>query len=142
VGAESALYGTGEPCYLGSRTVHWARSPRAVRVPSIAGARIRPLFDLVERPLDGQTRLIAPIGDLDAATNPAFSEAVHAATGGRAERIVIDLSEVSFMSAGALGVIARARGRAKRHGAGVVVLCPNQALRRLFVVAGLGAALD
>jgi anti-sigma B factor antagonist len=110
-------------------------SPKVPKEPSI-----RPLFDLAERSLDSHTKLVAPIGDLDAATNPAFRAAVQAATDG--ERLVLDLSKVSFMSAGAMGVIARARTRMERGHGQLFVICPNPRLRRLFEIAGMADTLD
>ena len=103
---------------------------------------MRPLFDLVERPLDRRTRLLAPRGELDAATNPAFRAAVQAHEAGDGIRLVVDLSEVSFMSAGAIGVIARARTRMERGHGQLVVVCPSPRLYRLFEIAGLAGKLD
>jgi anti-anti-sigma factor len=101
-----------------------------------------PLFDLVERPLDTRTRLLAPRGELDAATNPAFSAAVQAHADRDGERLVVDLSEVSFMSAGAMGVLARARATIERKHGQLVVVCPSPGLYRLFEIAGLAGKLD
>lgn len=109
--------------------------PKVPKEPSIS-----PLFDLVERSLDSNTKLVSPIGDLDAATNPAFRAAVLAGTD--RERLVLDLSNVPFMSAGAIGVIARARIRMERGHGQLFVICPSPRLRRLFEIAGLADTLD
>jgi anti-sigma B factor antagonist len=101
---------------------------------------IRPLFDLVERSLDTRTRLIAPRGELDAATNPAFRAALQAALDHEDVRLVLDLSEVSFMSAGAIGVIAWTR--MERGRGQLLVICPSPRLYRLFEIAGLTGKLD
>jgi anti-sigma B factor antagonist len=101
-----------------------------------------PRFDLVERPLDTRTRLIAPRGELDAATNPAFRAAVQAQARRSGERLVVDLSDVSFMSAGAMGILARARARIERGHGQLVVVCPSPRLYRLFEIAGLAGTLD
>ena len=101
---------------------------------------IRPVFDLIERSLDSQTRLVAPVGDLDAATNPAFRDAIQA--GAEGERLVLDLSQVNFMSAGAIGVIARTRTRMARGHGELFVICPSPRLRRLFEIAGMADTLD
>ena len=53
---------------------------------------------------------------------------------------MLDLSEVSFMSAGAIGVIARAR--MERGRGQVVVICPSPRLYRLFEISGLTGKLD
>jgi anti-anti-sigma factor len=103
---------------------------------------MRPLFDLVERPLDKRTRLLAPRGELDAATNPAFSAAVEACADGDGKRLVVDLSEVSFMSAGAIGIIARAWTRMQRGRGQLIVICPSPRLYELFEIAGLADDLD
>jgi len=100
------------------------------------------MFDLVERSLDARTRLIAPIGELDAATNPAFRDAIQAATGKDEQRLVLDLSSVSFMSAGAIGVIARARTRIQNAHGQLFVICPSPRLQRLFEIAGLDDTIE
>jgi anti-sigma B factor antagonist len=110
--------------------------------PTRRSPQIRPLFDLVERSLDPHTRLLAPIGELDAATNPAFRDAVQAAAAHTGDRLVVDLSDVSFMSAGAIGVIARARTRIEGGDGQLLVICPSPRLRRLFEIAGLDGVLD
>ena len=83
---------------------------------------------------------MAPRGDLDAATNPAFRDALRAASDG--ERLVLDLSEVSFMSAGAIGVIVRVRTLMERGNGQLFVICPNPRLRRMFEIVGLSGTLD
>jgi anti-anti-sigma factor len=86
--------------------------------------------------LDAHTRLVAPTGELDVATNPAFRTAVKDAAdaGGR---VVVDLSGVSFMSAEALGVLARADAAMDDQGGELVVVCPSPRLLRLFDITGL-----
>jgi len=100
------------------------------------------MFDLVEVPLDARTRLVAPRGELDVATNPAFRAAIQAALERKGERLVLDLSDVSFMSAGALGVIARARAQVESGEGRLYVICPSPRLHRLFEIAGLTGKLD
>ena len=76
------------------------------------------------------------------ATNPAFRAAIQAALERKGERLVLDLSEVSFMSAGALGVIARARAQMENGEGRLYVICPSPRLHRLFEIAGLTGKLD
>ena len=85
---------------------------------------------------------MAPVGDLDAATNPAFRDAVDAALTHPGHRVVIDLTDVSFMSAGAIGVIARARSSVAATRGVLTVVCPSPRLRRLFDIAGISSHLD
>ena len=85
---------------------------------------------------------MAPRGDLDAATNPTFRAAVQAYPETRGERLVLDLSEVSFLSAAAIGVIARARTRMERGHGRLFVICPSPRLYRLFEISGLTGSLD
>ena len=82
------------------------------------------------------------MGDLDAATNPAFRDAVAAAVRHPGARVVIDLTDVSFMSAGALGVIARARASTVSTAGQLTVVCPSPRLRRLFDIAGMTSHID
>jgi anti-anti-sigma factor len=83
---------------------------------------------------------VAPRGELDAATNGAFRAALQADPEADQERLVLDLSEVSFMSAGAIGVIARAR--TERGRGQLFVICPSPRLYRLFEISGLTGKLD
>ena len=117
-------------------------SGRSLRATEGRRPSITPLFDLVEVPLDARTQLVAPRGELDVATNPAFRAAVQAALERTAERLVLDLSEVSFMSAGALGVIARARAQMEAGAGKLIVICPSPRLLRLFEIGGLAGKLE
>ena len=92
--------------------------------------------------MDARTQLIAPRGELDVATNPAFRAAIQAALERSGERLVLDLSDVSFMSAGALGVIARARAQVEKGKGRLYVICPSARLYRLFEIGGLTGKLD
>jgi anti-sigma B factor antagonist len=85
--------------------------------------------------------VVAPIGDLDAATNPAFLDALKdaARAGGK---LVVDLSGVAFMSAGALGSIARTAAFLGSREGELVVVCPNERVRRLFEIAGFDEKLE
>jgi anti-anti-sigma factor len=56
--------------------------------------------------------------------------------------VVIDLTDVTFMSAGAIGVIARARTKLAASRGRLTVVCPSPRLRRLFEIAGLSTHLD
>ena len=100
------------------------------------------MFDVVEVPLDARTQLVAPRGDLDVATNPAFRSAIQAALERKDGRVVLDLTDVSFMSAGALGVIARAKAQMETGEGRLFVICPSPRLYRLFEIAGLTTTLD
>jgi anti-anti-sigma factor len=71
-----------------------------------------------------------------------FREAVDAAVTSDGVRLVIDLSDVSFMSAGALGVIARARATLAGRAGRLTVVCPSPRLRRLFEIADLTSKLE
>lgn len=85
--------------------------------------------------LDGEAVLVAQ-GELDLWTQPLFVAALARIRDGSA-RIVLDLSGVTLMDAGAIGLIYRARTLARAHGSDLVLRSPNPALLRILELTGL-----
>jgi anti-sigma B factor antagonist len=81
--------------------------------------------------VDGETRLVAR-GEIDLAVREIlrlFIAEAMASTG----RVVVDVSEVSFLDSTGLNELVRA----KRAGCDVVVLHPQPAVRRTLQISGL-----
>jgi anti-sigma B factor antagonist len=51
-------------------------------------------------------------------------------------RLLVDLSDVSFIDSSGLGVLLHAAGRLRRRG-GLAVVCPDPAMRGMFELVGL-----
>lgn len=75
-------------------------------------------------------------GELDAWTQPRFAMALTSLVDARAE-IVLDLSELTFIDAGNIGLIHRARNLARLRGADLVIRSANPQVSRVMNLAGL-----
>jgi len=76
-------------------------------------------------------------GPLDLNAAAAFKEALIEALREGARRVVVDLSDVTFIDSTALGVLAAGITRLNQIDGTLEVVCPNQEIRRIFEVSGL-----
>jgi anti-anti-sigma factor len=77
----------------------------------------------VPQPRLARQIISAPAGDLDIAAVPRLRNALGAAAGGRTH-VMLDVANVTFMDAAALGVIAATAGRIRRAGGKLTILRP------------------
>jgi anti-anti-sigma factor len=79
-------------------------------------------------------------GELDRSVLPAFDDALVKAER-RAERIVLDLSELTFIDGGGLRALQNAGERARRNGHELVVSNPTPWVRQLLELCELDQVL-
>jgi anti-sigma B factor antagonist len=84
--------------------------------------------------LDDDVALVRAAGELDVHTCPEFQKALAVARDRRQARLIVDLSEVTFMDSTALGVLVVLQRRMKRP-LDVVVTRPH--LRKVLFITGL-----
>lgn len=94
-------------------------------------------FDIEERSIGADTRVVAVKGEIDLFTAPEFKQAVRAAIDDGADRIVVDLAEVSFIDSSSLGVLIGAHRRLKGHGGQLFVACERDSILKTFKITGL-----
>ena len=93
-------------------------------------------MNVLQESLPEQIYRITPQGRLDAVTVPALEAAIDEQLGARHFRLIIDLSEVAYMSSSGLRVLLRARRQAQ-SGNGDVVLCAmNERVAEVFEMIG------
>jgi anti-anti-sigma factor len=80
-------------------------------------------------------------GEHDASTDSALSLTLARAIAFDPRGLVLDLSEVTFMSTSTLGVIVRAREYLREHSASLTVRSPSQPVLLLVSACGLGYLL-
>jgi len=89
---------------------------------------------------DAQCAIVAPVGEIDAHNAAVFRNALlnaHRRVGGL---LVVDLSDVSFIDAAALGAIV---GVARELGpAAVALVVPHENLAKIFRICGLDRVLS
>jgi anti-anti-sigma factor len=80
-------------------------------------------------------------GDVDVFTRSSFERALAQAD---ADIVVVDLTAVTFMDAGALGCLVTMKKRLRERGRlGIVrVVTPNRRFQRLFRITGLNKLFD
>ncbi len=93
-------------------------------------------MNVLQETLPGQVYRIAPQGRLDAVTVPALETAIDEQLNAHHFRLIIDLSEVAYMSSSGLRALLRARRQAQA-GSGDVVLCAmNERVTEVFEMIG------
>jgi anti-sigma B factor antagonist len=94
-----------------------------------------PQLDVVSESLGNGTRVVALRGELDVATMPSLDEALSGAVRGEGTpRVLIDLSEVTFIDSTALMRLLTALRQLDRRGGQMVLACSNPTVLRLFEV--------
>ena len=96
-----------------------------LRQPPVAG---------IER--DGNSVIVRLSGELDLYNAHEVRDALLDECGRGPNRLVVDLSEVSFVDSTALGVLIEARGKMPNRRA-FLLAAPNDSTRRAFEIAGL-----
>lgn len=80
-------------------------------------------------------------GELDLASAGELRSRLEQLAESRPERLVVDLSEASFVDSSGLGAIAGGLRAQRRHGGGLEVVGAPSHVRRVFEISGLGSLL-
>jgi anti-sigma B factor antagonist len=87
--------------------------------------------------------VIAPEGELDLASVDDFRAAVFEAADTAERRVVVDLSNVSFIDSTGLGALVEAHNRVRRNRGQLAVVAPGgSAAAVLLNLTGLGSRLS
>lgn len=76
-------------------------------------------------------------GDVDISCSPVLRERLLSALAPQRARLVLDLSQVTFMDASGLGALIAARRRSMLFGGGVRLVAPSSSVRRVLEASGL-----
>ena len=85
--------------------------------------------------------LVSVAGELDLFTAPQLGSLLDRSIEQGATSVTVDLSEVTFLDAAALGVLVRAAQHFGSDSGTLRVICPDARLRRLFEITGLDEML-
>lgn len=96
------------------------------------------LFDVDVSSIHGEAVLVLH-GELDLWSHPRFVAALAGVEYG-CTRVVLDLADLTFIDAGNIRLIHRARRQARQRGSDLVLRSPNRNLFRILDIAGLGPA--
>ena len=96
-------------------------------------------MNVLQETLPRQIYRIAPQGRLDAVTVPALEVAIDEQLNARHFRLIIDLSEVGYMSSSGLRALLRARRQAQSGGGDVVLCAMNERVTEVFEMIGFNS---
>lgn len=90
---------------------------------------------------DNQTVLTVK-GEIDAYTAPLLKEKLLPSTAKEAEKIVVDLNDVTYMDSTGLGVFISALKSTKEHGSTLTLVNLQERVHRLFKITSLDSIIS
>ena len=96
-----------------------------------------PDFALTEDALDDERHVVAVRGEIDLFTAPELKTKLTDAIEGGKSRIVVDLTETSFLDSTALGVLIGAVKRLRTREGSLVIVNTDQNIAKTFEITGL-----
>jgi anti-sigma B factor antagonist len=96
-----------------------------------------PEFSLTEDALDADRHVVAVRGEIDLFTAPELKQKLTDAIEGGKTRIVVDLSDTTFLDSTALGVLIGAVKRLRSREGALVIVNIDQNIAKTFEITGL-----
>ena len=96
-----------------------------------------PEFSLTEDALDDDRHVVAVRGEIDLFTAPELKQKLTDAIEGGKSRIVVDLTETSFLDSTALGVLIGAVKRLRTRDGALVIVNTDSNIAKTFEITGL-----
>ena len=94
-------------------------------------------FHIEDQEIDGDTHVIVLGGEVDLYTAPEFKERMVELIDGGKTRIVVDLSEATFIDSTTLGVLVGGVKRLRPSGGALALVCTDQNITKIFEITGL-----
>ena len=96
-----------------------------------------PEFALTEDSLDSDRHVVAVRGEIDLFTAPELKQKLTDAIEGGKSRIVVDLTDTTFLDSTALGVLIGAVKRLRSREGALVIVNVDQNIAKTFEITGL-----
>ena len=96
-----------------------------------------PEFALTEEPLDDDRQVLGVRGEIDLFTAPEVKAALAGAIDAGRTRIVVDLTETSFLDSTALGVLIGAVKRLRSRDGALTIVNVDANIAKTFEITGL-----
>lgn len=94
-------------------------------------------FSINDQAINDDTHLIELSGEVDLYTAPDLKERLLSIIREGKNKILIDLSETTFIDSTTLGVLIGAIKRLRPGGGNVVLVCQDDSIRKVFEITGL-----
>jgi anti-sigma B factor antagonist len=96
-----------------------------------------PEFALTEDSIDSERHVVAVRGEIDLFTAPELKQKLTDAIEGGKTRIVVDLTQTTFLDSTALGVLIGAVKRLRTRDGALVIVNVDQNIAKTFEITGL-----
>jgi anti-sigma B factor antagonist len=99
-------------------------------------------FSISDEKVDDSTHAVAVTGEIDLFTAPEFQQRIATPIDDGATRVVVDLTDVTFIDSSSLGVLIGAHQRLKPRGGGLVIVCDDRTIVNTFKITGLDSVFE
>ena len=82
----------------------------------------------------GADYVVSLEGEVDLYTAPELKQELHRLVGEGAKRIVIDMTQTTFIDSTTLGVLLSVVKRVRPEGGAVALVCPDRNVKRIFEI--------
>ena len=96
-----------------------------------------PEFAVTEEPIDAERHVVAVRGEIDLFTAPELKQVLAEAIEGGRTRIVVDLTETTFLDSTALGVLIGAVKRLRSRDGALAIVNVDENIAKTFEITGL-----
>ncbi len=94
-------------------------------------------FHINDEEVDAETHVISLGGEVDLYTAPEFKERMVQVIEDGKKRVVVDLSEATFIDSTTLGVLVGGVKRLRPTGGSLALVCTDQNIQKIFEITGL-----
>jgi anti-sigma B factor antagonist len=96
-----------------------------------------PEFSITEHPIDGERHVLAVRGEIDLFTAPELKQVLAESIEGGRIRIVVDLTDTTFLDSTALGVLIGAVKRLRSRDGALAIVNIDDNIAKTFEITGL-----
>jgi anti-sigma B factor antagonist len=96
-----------------------------------------PEFAVTEEPIDAERHVVAVRGEIDLFTAPELKQVLAESIEGGRNRIVVDLTETTFLDSTALGVLIGAVKRLRSREGALAIVNVDENIAKTFEITGL-----
>ena len=96
-----------------------------------------PEFAITEHPIDGERHVLAVRGEIDLFTAPELKQVLAQSIEAGRVRIIVDLSDTTFLDSTALGVLIGAVKRLRSRDGALAIVNIDENISKTFEITGL-----
>ena len=96
-----------------------------------------PEFAITEQPIDGERHVLAVRGEIDLFTAPELKQVLAESIEGGRIRIIVDLTDTTFLDSTALGVLIGAVKRLRSRDGALAIVNIDENIAKTFEITGL-----